>query len=146
DVLAQAGIEARNQRKAPGVYVKDAKIAALGLRIRQGRSYHGLSFNVDMDLSLFSRINPCGYEGMQVTQVRDLVPGGPADAGRLLETVAQSLMEALCARLDYPVQRVSVHTEANAFEGSPLQTTASFTQQSEQVPDSSCPINQDVTY
>lgn len=125
DVLADAGIEAQNQRKAPGVYVKGAKIAALGLRIRQGRSYHGLSFNVDMDLSPFSRINPCGYEGMPVTQVRDFMAGKAADEDdALLETVARKLAEALCARLGYPPEGVTFHSEVNAFESSPLQPRA----------------------
>lgn len=64
-------IEAHNSVKAPGVYVRDAKIAALGFRIKRGCSYHGLSINVDMDLEPFSRINPCGYEGMKVTQLSE---------------------------------------------------------------------------
>ena len=57
------------------MYVDGAKIAALGLRIKKGKSYHGLSFNIAMDLEPFSRINPCGYEGMPVTQLADLKPG-----------------------------------------------------------------------
>lgn len=72
-VLAEYGINAAARPDAPGVYVDGAKIAALGLRIRQGRSYHGLSFNLDMDLAPFARINPCGYAGMAVTQLRDLL-------------------------------------------------------------------------
>jgi len=60
---------------APGVYVADAKIAALGLRVRRGCTFHGLAFNVNMDLEPFNRINPCGYQGLAVTQVLDL--GGP---------------------------------------------------------------------
>jgi lipoyl(octanoyl) transferase len=72
DLLAQHGIEARRLSGAPGVYVGGSKIAALGLRIRNGCCYHGLALNVDMDLSPFSAINPCGYEGMEVTQMRDL--------------------------------------------------------------------------
>jgi len=127
DVLAMAGIEARNQRKAPGVYVKDAKIAALGLRIRQGGSYHGLSFNVDMDLSPFSRINPCGYEGMPVTQLRDLAHqplSGQRAGSALLEAAAQALVQALCDRLGYPPVRVTLHSGTHAFEGSPLQSIA----------------------
>ncbi len=98
DVLAQFGIVGESQRKAPGVYVNGAKIAALGLRVREGRSYHGLSFNVDMDLSPFRRINPCGYEGMPVTQLRDLLPS-TAEDGHLLEKVASMLGEALTERL-----------------------------------------------
>ncbi len=98
DVLAQFGLVGESQRKAPGVYVNGAKIAALGLRVRQGCSYHGLSFNVDMDLSPFRRINPCGYEGMPVTQLRDLLPSS-ADDGDLLEKVAGKLGDALTVRL-----------------------------------------------
>lgn len=67
-------LEGRGERKAgaPGVYVGGAKIAALGIRVRQGRAYHGVSLNVDMDLSPFSAIDPCGYPGLAVTQLRDL--------------------------------------------------------------------------
>ncbi|MGD8484381.1 MAG: lipoyl(octanoyl) transferase LipB [Thioalkalispiraceae bacterium] len=75
NLLANYGISANGRRDAPGVYVKGAKIAALGLRIKHGRSYHGLALNVDMDLEPFGRINPCGYADMAVTQVIDLVPG-----------------------------------------------------------------------
>lgn len=98
DVLAQFGVVGESQRKAPGVYVNGAKIAALGLRVRQGCSYHGLSFNVDMDLAPFRRINPCGYEGMPVTQLKDLLPSS-ADDSDLLEKVASKLGDALTARL-----------------------------------------------
>ncbi len=72
DVLAGWGIEAERHDGAPGVYVGEAKIAALGLKISRGCSYHGLALNVDMDLSPFERINPCGYEGLVCTQLRDL--------------------------------------------------------------------------
>jgi lipoyl(octanoyl) transferase len=72
DVLADWRIEAERRDGAPGVYVDDAKIAALGLKISRGCSYHGLALNVDMDLSPFERINPCGYEGLACTQLRDL--------------------------------------------------------------------------
>ena len=76
-LLEQAAIdllEGRGERRAgaPGVYVNGAKVAALGIRVRQGRAYHGLSLNVDMDLSPFFAIDPCGYPGMAVTQLRDL--------------------------------------------------------------------------
>jgi len=71
-LLAKYDISSQARRDAPGVYVDGAKIAALGLRIKRGKSYHGLSLNVDMDLEPFSRINPCGYEGMAVTQLTDL--------------------------------------------------------------------------
>lgn len=69
-VLAGLDIVAQPRRDAPGVYVNGAKIAALGLRIRRGCSYHGLALNVDMDLEPFSRINPCGHEGLEVTSIR----------------------------------------------------------------------------
>ena len=72
DLLAGYGIQAARRAKAPGVYVGQRKIAALGLRIKQGRSYHGLALNVDMDLAPFQYINPCGYEGLEVTQLRAL--------------------------------------------------------------------------
>jgi lipoyl(octanoyl) transferase len=73
-VLSGFGITAQSRRDAPGVYVDGAKIAALGLRVRRGCSFHGLSFNIDPDLAPFARINPCGYPGLNVTRLRDLVP------------------------------------------------------------------------
>lgn len=72
-LLKQYSIEAQGKENAPGVYVNEEKIAALGLRIKRNKSYHGLSLNIDMDLSPFQQINPCGYEGMAVTQVKDLI-------------------------------------------------------------------------
>lgn len=95
-VLADYGIAAEARRDAPGVYVGGAKIAALGLRIRNGRSYHGLSFNIDMDLAPFTWINPCGYAGLRSTQLRDLLddpgPGLFAEAEeRLLNELLASL-------------------------------------------------------
>ena len=72
DMLAEQGITANGDVNAPGVYVDGAKIASLGLRIKNGAVYHGLSLNVDMDLTPFSWINPCGYEGLRVTQMKDL--------------------------------------------------------------------------
>lgn len=71
-LAADHGVHAAPRADAPGVYVDGAKLAALGLRVRRGASYHGLSLNVDMDLEPFRRINPCGYAGMPVTQLRDL--------------------------------------------------------------------------
>ena len=70
--LSQYGIKAVAQKDAPGVYVEGKKIASLGLRIRKGCSYHGLSLNVDMDLSPFYSINPCGYPGLEVTSLAKL--------------------------------------------------------------------------
>jgi lipoyl(octanoyl) transferase len=75
DTLDTWNIVAARRDGAPGVYVSDAKVAALGLRVRRGCSFHGLAFNVAMDLEPFHRINPCGYQGLAVTQVLDL--GGP---------------------------------------------------------------------
>jgi len=72
DLLAAHGVLAERHTGAPGVYVGAAKVAALGLRVRRSHSYHGLSLNVDMDLSPFTAINPCGYPGLAVTQTRDL--------------------------------------------------------------------------
>lgn len=72
DLLAAQGVTATRLAGAPGVYVGGAKIAALGLRVRHGCTYHGLAFNVDMDLRPFAAINPCGYPGMAVTDCRTL--------------------------------------------------------------------------
>jgi lipoyl(octanoyl) transferase len=72
DLLAVYAVTAERHDGAPGVYVGPAKVAALGLRIRKGCSYHGLCLNVDMDLAPYAAINPCGYPGMPVTQTKDL--------------------------------------------------------------------------
>lgn len=93
DLLAAYGISAEGRTAAPGVYVNGAKIAALGLRIRNGCCYHGLAFNADMDLSPFHAIDPCGYSGLAVTQARDL---GVTDTPELLgEKLAQYLLRRL---------------------------------------------------
>jgi len=73
ELLSAYGIDANARREAPGVYVNGAKIAALGLRVRKGCSFHGMALNVDMDLEPFTRINPCGYEGLEVTQIKQYV-------------------------------------------------------------------------
>lgn len=94
DLLAEHGVVAMRRQGAPGVYVGEAKIAALGLRVRNGCCYHGVSLNVDMDLSPFSAINPCGYEGLTVTQLRDLgVNLTPLAAGEALLTQLQKQLE-----------------------------------------------------
>ena len=72
DLLAEYGVAAQGRTDAPGVYVQEAKIAALGLKIKNGCCYHGLSFNVNMDLTPFANINPCGYHGLRVTQCIEL--------------------------------------------------------------------------
>jgi lipoyl(octanoyl) transferase len=97
-LLEQAVIDllgGRGERRAgaPGVYVGGAKIAALGIRVRQGRAYHGLSLNVDMDLSPFSAIDPCGYPGLAVTQTKDL--GIESDMSELGTRLARLLVERI---------------------------------------------------
>lgn len=90
DLLAAHGVAAARLAGAPGIYVAGAKIAALGLRVKQGCTYHGLAFNVDMDLAPFTAINPCGYAGMAVTQCRDLgVALSPPLAGQALVQALQ---------------------------------------------------------
>ncbi|MCC5810910.1 MAG: lipoyl(octanoyl) transferase LipB [Ectothiorhodospiraceae bacterium] len=92
-LAADYGIQAYPRPDAPGVYVDDAKLASVGLRVRRGCSYHGLSLNVDMDLAPFSRINPCGYQGLRVTQLRDL------GVGDELQVISQRLLSELTALL-----------------------------------------------
>lgn len=95
-VLDSLGIVSQPRADAPGVYVGAAKIASLGLRVRRGCSYHGLALNVDMDLEPFSRINPCGLQGLQVTTIRECLPLQLAvDA----EAIAASLLREIQARL-----------------------------------------------
>ncbi len=93
-VLAEHGVEAALRPGAPGVYVDDAKIAALGLRVQRGCSYHGVSLNVDLDLAPFGAINPCGYAGMPVTRTRDLGISKP------LAHLERQLLDQLTTRLD----------------------------------------------
>ncbi len=95
ETLSQYDIASAAKPDAPGVYVDGKKIASLGLRIRKGCSFHGLALNVNMDLSPFLRINPCGYQGMEMVQVAGL--GGPNS----LEQVAADLMQQLTTLLDY---------------------------------------------
>jgi len=93
DLLAEHGVSAERRDGAPGVYVGNAKVAALGLRIRNGCSYHGVSLNVDMDLSPFAAINPCGYAGLEVMQTTDLnIPLTVHEAG---EQLSQHLLQQL---------------------------------------------------
>ena len=98
DLLAGYAIEAQRRDRAPGVYVDGCKIAALGLRVRKGCSFHGLSLNVDMDLAPFSMINPCGYEGLEVTQMSAL--GIDAPPGRI------------AAQLSHHIERLLEPTES----------------------------------
>ena len=95
--LLEFGINAATQTNAPGVYVNDAKMAALGLRIKNGWSYHGLSLNVDMDLTPFANINPCGFENLAVTQIADFV----TDRNLLMRRVSSVMANKLLAELGY---------------------------------------------
>lgn len=97
DWLGSCGITAGTRRDAPGVYVDGAKIAALGLRVRRGCSYHGLSLNVDMELAPFTMINPCGYPGMPVTRLSDL------GIGLNVDQVAQQWLPYFADRFRYRI-------------------------------------------
>ncbi len=94
-LLSKYGIDAHPKANAPGVYIGDAKIASLGLRIKKGCSFHGLSLNIDMDLEPFHRINPCGYAGLSMTQLSDFVPGCTID------DVAEKLLDLLQVTFGY---------------------------------------------
>ena len=93
--LAEYGIHAANDPDRPGVYVGERKIASLGLRIKNGSVYHGLALNVDMDLEPFHQINPCGYAGMEMTQIRDFIQPCPT-----LDEVADKLTAHLVQELN----------------------------------------------
>ncbi len=94
--LTHYGIESAAKPDAPGVYVNGDKIASLGLRVRRGCSFHGLALNVAMDLAPFQRINPCGYQGLAMTQMKDLLPNPPA-----LEDVQTQLVAEFARKLGY---------------------------------------------
>lgn len=94
--LAEYGIESAADPKRPGVYVGDKKIASLGLRIKNGSVYHGLALNVEMDLAPFHQINPCGYAGLEMTQIKDLVRPVPS-----IDEVADKLIQHLVRQLDH---------------------------------------------
>lgn len=96
NTLAEYAIDAHPRSDAPGVYVGEKKICSLGLRIRKGCSFHGLALNVDMDLTPFLRINPCGYAGMEMTQMQNLHPGVKTT------TIAPVLVSAFLALLNNP--------------------------------------------
>jgi lipoyl(octanoyl) transferase len=93
ELLAGYGIKAYAKADAPGVYVDGAKIASLGLRVRKGCTFHGLALNVNMDLSPFGRINPCGYAGMQMIQSKDL--GGPQSVAEAKQRIVQCFQQQL---------------------------------------------------
>ena len=93
DLAAHFGIAAECRRAAPGVYVAGRKLASLGVRVRRGGSYHGLALNVTLDLEPFQRINPCGYQGLQMTRLADL--GGPASVATCAAALEPLLLKAL---------------------------------------------------
>ena len=99
-LLAEQGIAAAPRPDAPGVYVDGAKIASLGLRVRRGCSFHGLALNVDMDMEPFTRINPCGFSGLPMCQVRDLKPS------LNLQSLAASLTVILANALGHGSHRL----------------------------------------
>ena len=98
DTVGLYGVTAARKDNAPGVYVDGAKIASLGLRIRKACSFHGLAFNIDMDLEPFQRINPCGFSGLKVIQLADLAKDVQ------LPTVEQQLIAAFCQQLKFTAQ------------------------------------------
>jgi lipoyl(octanoyl) transferase len=104
--LAEWGIDAAPKEDAPGVYTQERKIASLGLRIRHGRSFHGLALNIDMDLEPFQRINPCGYAGMEMTQMRS-------------ETDNEVVFEPVSERLNYHLQTLLANDGAASDKSTP---------------------------
>lgn len=101
--MAEYGVVAKRKEKAPGVYVDGKKIASLGLRVRKGCTFHGLAFNIRMDLEPFSRINPCGYAGLEVIQLSDLNPDVE------LEEVQEILIKTLCEILNFTCKMGPAH-------------------------------------
>ncbi len=99
ELLSQADIRGVRREHAPGVYIDEAKVAALGLRVRRGCCYHGLALNVEMDLTPFRCINPCGFEGLEVTQLRD------HGVGWSLQTTKTKLVNILLRLLEVPKPR-----------------------------------------
>ena len=111
-VLADYGLASNSRSDAPGVYLHNgAKIAALGLKVRRGRCFHGLALNVDLELEPFARINPCGYAGQAVARMKDELGGWPASETR---TLAQQLVGHLAGHMGY--------TELRSASGLPVFT------------------------
>ncbi|CUS48748.1 MAG: lipoate-protein ligase LipB [Idiomarinaceae bacterium HL-53] len=110
--LAKFGIESAPRPDAPGVYIGAQKVCSLGLRIRRGCSFHGLALNVNMNLSPFQRINPCGYAGMVMTQTKD--HGGPED----FDTAAEAVVQAFIANMQYESTSIKRELESYYVEAS----------------------------
>ncbi|GHA82916.1 octanoyltransferase [Lysobacter bugurensis] len=106
DTLAEWNIDGARRCGAPGVYVNDAKVMALGIRVRRGCTFHGLAFNVSMDLEPFSRINPCGYAGLQVVSLADL--GGPSG----LSAVKPVLLSQIARQFGLAIKPVAASADA----------------------------------
>jgi lipoyl(octanoyl) transferase len=104
DLAADYGIDAASRNDAPGVYIDDVKLASVGLRIRRGASFHGMALNVDVDLEPFSRINPCGYEGLELTDLTRL--GADSDLGIVRDRLLPHLLRHL--RLDHALSSLSL--------------------------------------
>ncbi|OAB61901.1 octanoyltransferase [Leptolyngbya valderiana BDU 20041] len=102
DLLAELEIDSQRQEGAPGVFIDGAKIASIGLKVRRGRTYHGLAMNVDMDLSPFSCINPCGFAGLRMTQLADHRPGID------LDQASERLCTSICRVLGYHESEIGV--------------------------------------
>lgn len=113
DTLLEWNIVATRREGAPGVYVACAKVAALGIRVRRGRTFHGLAFNIAMDLAPFQRINPCGYAGLQVTSVVDL--GGPSS----MEAVKPVLLDELARQFGLLLQPGPATVDCDRLPTSP---------------------------
>lgn len=110
DVLADLGVTAGRREGMPGVYLELAKIASIGLKIRRGCSYHGLAFNIDLDLAPFALINPCGYAGLAMTRLIDHVPHTNQT------TVARLLVTAFCRNLQYAeLDEIETHSPGRSF-------------------------------
>lgn len=107
DCLHEYAIHGQRRAGAPGVYVADAKIAALGLRVRRGRSYHGLAFNIAMDLTPFSQINPCGYENLAVTDLAGLLPVAALPG---IAQIKPQLLGHFCRILGYNAHNFTTQT------------------------------------
>jgi lipoyl(octanoyl) transferase len=110
DYAVERGVTAAGSRQAPGVYVDGAKLASIGLRIRRGASYHGMSLNVSMDLGPFERINVCGYQGLRVTRLNDL--GVPDDVSTVAKDLTPHLLRRLGSERTRPYSAIKTDLQA----------------------------------